>query len=88
MKCRLCVDDALDRSLVAGKVVYCDGSSRGEAALSAEAAGSIIPDQFNEGRTFPFPVPTSCLGTSNTIKILQYMNSARYFSGLLKKKIK
>lgn len=80
MKCRLCTDDSLDKSLVTGKIVFCDGSSRGQAVLAAGAAGTIIPDEGNEGRTFSFPVPTSCLDTSDTSKIQQYMNSARYFS--------
>ncbi|KAL6327324.1 hypothetical protein AAG906_018777 [Vitis piasezkii] len=74
---RLCTDDSLDKSLVTGKIVFCDGSSRGQAVLAAGAAGTIIPDEGNEGRTFSFPVPTSCLDTSDTSKIQQYMNSAR-----------
>ncbi|KAJ9684408.1 hypothetical protein PVL29_016726 [Vitis rotundifolia] len=73
---RYCYVDSLDKSLVTGKIVLCDEASRGQAVLAAGAAGTIIPDDGNEGRTFSFPVPTSCLDTSNTSKIQQYMNSA------------
>ena len=70
----------MDKSLVTGKIVLCDETSQGQGVLAAGAAGTIIPDDGNEGRTFSFPVPTSCLDTSNISKIQQYMNSARYFS--------
>eukprot|EP00261_Vitis_vinifera_P025626 XP_010658504.2 PREDICTED: cucumisin [Vitis vinifera] len=73
---RYCYEDSLDKSLVTGKIVLCDETSQGQAVLAAGAAGTIIPDDGNEGRTFSFPVPTSCLDTSNISKIQQYMNSA------------
>lgn len=79
MKCRFCEDDSLDKSLVAGKIVFCDAFSKGGAALAARAAGEIIPQGDFQGSTIPFPVPTSCLDGTNTTKIQQYMKSARYF---------
>ena len=80
LKCRFCADYSLDKSLVAGKIVFCDKSNRGGAALAAEAAGSITPDDGKKSASFAFPIPTSCLDASDASKILQYMKSARYFS--------
>ncbi|RVW97534.1 Cucumisin [Vitis vinifera] len=65
---RLCTDDSLDKSLVTGKIVFCDGSSRGQAVLAAGAAGTIIPDEGNEGELFLFLNATAKIERSIAVK--------------------
>ncbi|KAL6327029.1 hypothetical protein AAG906_013507 [Vitis piasezkii] len=72
---RYCYEDSLDKSLVTGKIVLCDETSQGQAVLAAGAAGTII-QMMATRENFFFPVPTSCLDTSDISKIQQYMNSA------------
>lgn len=69
----------MDKSLVAGKIVLCDGLSDGLGAMDAGAAGTVMPNDEYPDLSFIFPLPTACLDAQNSSYVHDYVNSTRYF---------
>ena len=80
MKCRYCLEGSLNESLVTGKIVLCDGLGDGVGAMSAGAAGTVMPNDGYTDLSFAFPLPTSCLDSNYTSDVHEYINSTRYSS--------
>lgn len=75
MECRYCYEGTLNKSLVTGKIVLCDELTDGLGAMSAGAAGTIMPNEGYTDLSFAFPLPTSSLDSNYTDSVQQYINS-------------
>ncbi|XP_034704228.1 cucumisin-like [Vitis riparia] len=72
---RYCLEGSLNESLVTGKIVLCDGLGDGVGAMSAGAAGTVMPNHGYTDLSFAFPLPTSCLDSNYTSDVHEYINS-------------
>lgn len=72
--CRFCEPDSLDRTLVNGSIVLCDGLSNAE---SLGATGAILRDDVYNDTAFAFPLPASYLGLVDGAQVYDYINKSR-----------
>ncbi|XVF83796.1 hypothetical protein PTKIN_Ptkin16aG0521200 [Pterospermum kingtungense] len=72
---RYCSEDSLDKNLVAGKIVLCDGANDGEGASAAGAVGAVM--QYYLDLAYNFPLPVSCLSSDDGTEVSSYLNSTR-----------
>ena len=79
-KCRTCNDDSLDKNLVKGKIVLCDGENDGTGQLLAGAAGTVMQGRRPDSSAFAFPLPAAYLSLEDGANIYSYINSTRYSS--------
>ncbi|CAI0443440.1 unnamed protein product, partial [Linum tenue] len=74
---RSCGAGSLDRDLVRGKMVHCDGVSRGDeqARVGAVASTMSLPPDTPLDAAFSFLLPVSVLTNADSAQILEYINS-------------
>ncbi|KAK7831281.1 subtilisin-like protease sbt4.9 [Quercus suber] len=72
---RTCNDDSLDKNLVKGKIVLCDGENDGTGQLFAGAAGTVMQGRRPDSSAFPFPLPAAFLSLEDGANIYSYINS-------------
>ncbi|CAI0447404.1 unnamed protein product, partial [Linum tenue] len=77
---RSCGAGSLDRDLVRGKMVHCDGVSRGDVSggqepLAAGATGAIMTTSYTEDDAYPLLLPVSILTDAEGATIVEYINS-------------
>ncbi|KAM7257860.1 hypothetical protein ACFE04_013601 [Oxalis oulophora] len=73
---RQCLENSLDRNLVEGKVVLCDGVSNATGPWFAGAVGSVMQDSRPKDTARSFPLPASNIEHVDGNTIYTYMNSA------------
>ncbi|XWS74896.1 hypothetical protein CRYUN_Cryun01aG0037700 [Craigia yunnanensis] len=66
-----CLEDSLDKTLVAGKIILCDEVSDGEGASAAGDVGAVMKDYLDSA--FNFPLPVSCLGLDDGSEVSNYL---------------
>lgn len=74
---RSCFDYTLDRNLVKGKIVLCDGENDGVGQLLAGAVGTVMQGRRPNSGVFAFPLPASYLSLEDGNNIYSYINSTR-----------
>ncbi|XP_050250625.1 cucumisin-like isoform X1 [Quercus robur] len=72
---RTCNDDSLDKNLVKGKIVLCDGENDGTGQLLAGAAGTVMQGRRPDSSAFAFPLPAAYLSLEDGANIYSYINS-------------
>ncbi|XP_052207257.1 cucumisin-like [Diospyros lotus] len=77
---RYCLRGSLNRNLVKGKIVLCDGIdngivSNGETALLAGAAGAVMQVTGLRDFASSYPLPAAVVGDDGGRAILNYINS-------------
>ncbi|KAL4621001.1 hypothetical protein ACB092_06G197000 [Castanea dentata] len=72
---RTCNDDSLDKNLVKGKIVLCDGENDGTGQLFAGAAGTVMQGRRPDSSAFAFPLPAAYLSLEDGANIYSYINS-------------
>jgi hypothetical protein len=77
--CRTCFPDTLDKNLVKGKIVLCDGLGDGEGPLLAGAVGTVYQGRRSDV-AFSFPLPASSLRPEDGASVYLYVNTTRYKS--------
>ncbi|CAI0447401.1 unnamed protein product, partial [Linum tenue] len=82
---RSCGAGSLDRDLVRGKMVHCDGVSRGDeqARVGAVASTMSLPPDTPLDAAFSFLLPVSVLTNADSAQILEYINSTSDPTGLI-----
>jgi len=76
--CRFCYSGSLDKKLVEGKIVLCDGRSRAMGTFDAGAVGALLQGQSFRDISPSLPLPGSYLDLQDGTSILDYINSTRY----------
>ncbi|CAI0412170.1 unnamed protein product [Linum tenue] len=78
----LSVGGSLNKTLVQGKIVVCNGVNQGTEQVRVGAAGSTMippPKTVNLREVaYPFPLPVSILTHADGVDLLEYINSTRY----------
>ncbi|CAI0411119.1 unnamed protein product [Linum tenue] len=73
---------SLNKTLVQGKIVVCNGVNQGTEQVRVGAAGSTMippPKTVNLREVaYPFPLPVSILTHADGVDLLEYINSTRY----------
>ncbi|XP_025014030.2 cucumisin [Ricinus communis] len=69
-----CSQDSLNKTLVKGKIVVCDGFSE-EDAVAIGLAGIVAPDGYYTDVAFSYILPVSLISTYNQTDVLNYVNS-------------
>jgi hypothetical protein len=77
--CRNCFTDTLDKNLVKGKIVLCDGQVDREGPLLAGAVGTVYQGRRTDA-AFSFPLPASYLRSEDGASVYLYVNTTRYKS--------
>ncbi|KAK0592199.1 hypothetical protein LWI29_015096 [Acer saccharum] len=72
---RFCIGDSLDKNLVKGKIVLCDGLVSGRGPLYAGAVGTVIQDTIRRDNADNFPLPISYVNRADGSNILIYIKS-------------
>lgn len=83
---RLCIKDSLDKNLVKGKIVLCDGSNNGESVMFAGAVGCIMTYDgpfFELMNSYTFPV--SVVKPDQAKSIARYIQSTRNATAVIMK---
>ncbi|PWA42929.1 Peptidase S8/S53 domain-containing protein [Artemisia annua] len=83
---RLCIKDSLDKNLVKGKIVLCDGSNNGESVMLAGAVGCIMTYAgpfFELMNSYTFPV--SVVKPDQAKSIARYIRSTRNATAVIMK---
>ena len=75
---RYCFEDSLDKKLVNGKIVFCDGYTLGTGAMLAGAVGVVMPGGAVGKLADTYPLPLSSLSLEDSAKLYIYLNSTRY----------
>lgn len=76
--CRFCYIDSLDQKLVKGKIVLCEGRTKGSGPFDAGAVGFLTQGQTSRDTIFSFPLPGSYLDLKDAANVYDYINSTRY----------
>lgn len=76
--CRNCSTNALNDTLVKGKIVLCEGSTGAPEAVRAGAVGVLLQGQKFEDITYPYPLPSSYLHSKDAANVYKYIHSTRY----------
>lgn len=79
---RYCSLDSLNKTLVDGKIVFCDALSEGEGALQSGAVGTIMQDGGFKDVAFSFPLSASYLTLEDGAEVSTFINTTRYVSNL------
>ncbi|KAF3973914.1 hypothetical protein ACB098_06G157000 [Castanea mollissima] len=74
---RYCDENTLDKNLVKGKIVLCDGENYGVGQLSAGAVGTVMRGRRPSSDAFAFPLPAAYLSSEDGANIYLYINSTR-----------
>ncbi|KAM7264287.1 hypothetical protein ACFE04_001970 [Oxalis oulophora] len=74
---RLCEQDSLDKTLVEGKIVLCDGLNNASGATNAGAVGSIMQGNSFRDVAFNFPIPATYLDTDDGNQVFDYYSNTR-----------
>ncbi|KAK7825904.1 cucumisin [Quercus suber] len=74
---RYCDENTLDKNLVKGKIVLCDGENYGVGQLSAGAIGTVMQGRRPSSDAFAFPLPATYLSFEDGANIYLYINSTR-----------
>ncbi|KAK7305805.1 hypothetical protein VNO77_43717 [Canavalia gladiata] len=72
---RFCFDGSLDKKLVQGKIVLCDGRNKALGTLDADAAGALIQGQNFRDLPPSLPLPGSYLDLQDGLSVYDYINS-------------
>ncbi|XP_062154118.1 cucumisin-like [Alnus glutinosa] len=73
---RYCFPDSLDKNLVKGKIVLCDGLGDGEGPLLAGAVGTVYQGRRTDV-AYSFPLPASSLRPEDAASVYLYINTTR-----------
>ncbi|XP_074290159.1 subtilisin-like protease SBT4.3 [Silene latifolia] len=73
---KLCLENCLDKHLVKGKIVVCDGSAPYGIAFRAGALGVLAPTRL-ENVSFAYPLPAASLGTAAFAELKTYLHSTK-----------
>ena len=76
--CRFCFGNSLNKKLVKGKIVLCEGRTAGLGPLLSDAAGAVTQGQNFRDAALSFPLPGSYLSLQDGVDIFFYINSSRY----------
>ncbi|KAL9332566.1 hypothetical protein ACSQ67_002176 [Phaseolus vulgaris] len=74
---RFCYSGSLDKKIVEGKIVLCDGRSRAIGTFEAGAVGALLQGQSFRDLSPSLPLPGSYLDLQDGTSILDYINSTR-----------
>ncbi|KAI4357342.1 hypothetical protein L6164_001298 [Bauhinia variegata] len=74
---RFCLNNELDRNLVKGKIVLCEGKSTGTGAFLAGAVGIVTHGYDHTDFAAALPLPGSYLFFTDGVDVLSYINSSR-----------
>ncbi|XP_027336441.1 cucumisin-like [Abrus precatorius] len=72
---RFCFSSSLDKKLVQGKIVLCEGRSKATGPLYADAVGALIQGQSYKDLAPSLPLPGSYLDLKDGIAVYDYINS-------------
>ncbi|GMN41406.1 hypothetical protein TIFTF001_010638 [Ficus carica] len=78
---RYCYGDSLDKKLVKGKIVFCDGYTLGTGPMLAGAVGVVMSGGAFGKLADTFPLPASSLSLEDRAKLYVYLNSTRKPTG-------
>ncbi|XP_052622992.1 cucumisin [Lactuca sativa] len=81
---RFCSRNSLDKNLVKGKIILCDGISNGETEMLAGAVGSIMTDPYSD-TVMSYPLPVSVVNLEQAATISRYIQSTRNATALILK---
>ncbi|XP_027368499.1 cucumisin-like [Abrus precatorius] len=74
---RFCYMNTLDPKLVKGKIVLCEGKTKGLGPFEAGAVGFLTQGQNFRDSPFSFPLPGSYLDLKDGASVYDYLNSTR-----------
>lgn len=81
---RQCYSGCLDKELVKGKIVVCNGTAEGlSEALSAGALGSVVPNDADHNYSAVLPLPASVLSAQDVSLVKAYVKSTQYYFSLV-----
>ncbi|KAJ1389148.1 Peptidase S8/S53 domain [Sesbania bispinosa] len=83
---RICYMNSLDKNLVKGKIVLCEGGM-GIGALKAGAVGILTQGQISRNDAYSYPLPASFLDLKDGADIFDYVKSVRTPTGTIFKSI-
>ena len=62
-----------------GKIVLCDGWTKGGEVFLTGAVGIVIQDEVYQDLAISYPLPASYLHLEDGSKVYSYINSTRYY---------
>ncbi|XVE69297.1 hypothetical protein DITRI_Ditri09bG0140600 [Diplodiscus trichospermus] len=74
---RYCLPGSLNKTLVKGKVVFCEYYSDADGVMEGEAAGAVFQDGGNKDYAFSYPLPFSNLNMDDGRAVFNYVNATK-----------